>query len=84
MQSPAQSPGAAGCLSASVGVGLIAAQAVESSMGYIHINPVRHGLVDETGHWRWSIETCTASGTWRFDPTGARFAMMKYCGGKMR
>ncbi len=33
---------------------LITPQAVESSMDYIHMNPVRRGLVDEPGQWRWS------------------------------
>jgi len=33
---------------------LITPEAVKSSMDYIHMNPVRRGLVDEASRWRWS------------------------------
>ncbi len=33
---------------------LLTPKAVKSSMDYIHLNPVRRGLVDEPCDWRWS------------------------------
>jgi putative transposase len=33
---------------------LITPEAVQASMNYIHMNPVRRGLVDEARLWRWS------------------------------
>ncbi len=33
---------------------LITPKAMQASMDYIHMNPVRRGLVDEARRWRWS------------------------------
>jgi putative transposase len=29
-------------------------RALAASLGYIHLNPVRRGLVDRASDWRWS------------------------------